>query len=742
MDEVSGRACALIRESALERGGTEAVLLDGLSFRSGELRRPHSRIDWDEFTIFLERCRTCLGGMEALDELGALHVGQPWPSLARSLAKGVASAAGLYTLGQWNGPANFSCTRVELEKLSNGRILQTLEVLPGFRDSPEFFYGMRGIIRATPRMLGQPDAVVEMTLTTRRARYEITPPPSRTWWARARRHISRNAWLTGALKELSFQDSMLRESEQQNRQTALALDEKSRQLDSLNELGSRLAQHLSIDELASAVTKLLEEHFKVAGLVFWAREAEGDGLEEVTRSGDTTGGPARRMDLHTAGRRVGGLWLWEGSEQPRSSDDGRLDSLASWIALAVDNARTFETLSRQTRRLEREIEIRKRTEQQLFQAQKLEALGVLAGGIAHDFNNILTAIRGYAELAAERVGADETLSRDLDEIRIAGDRGSALIAQLLLFSRRQIQELSHVDVNRVIAGIERLLRRLLGETIELEIAWGSDLPPILADPAQLEQVIVNLVVNSRDALLGGGRVAITTSCAPVGTGAVVRIVVEDEGTGMSEEIRAKAFEPFFTTKAPGRGSGLGLATVHGIVSQTGGSVDVQSELGRGTTVVVELPASEGEVERTSDVELATTSTRGSETVLLVEDDPQVLEVGRQILEGHGYQVIACSSPVEALEHCQSEVQPIDVLVADVVMPQMNGIELARRLRLLVPELRNVWMSGYARDDLRGDQDPAGIFVRKPFTSETLLLAIRRTLAIEGESGDKPDEAPA
>ena len=156
MDEVSGRACALILESALERGGTEATLLDGLSFRSDDLRRSHHRIDWDEFTIFLERCRTCLGGMEALDELGALHVGQPWPSLARSLAKGVASAAGLYALGQWNGPANFSCTRVELEKLATGRILQTLEILPGFRDSPEFFYGMRGIIRATPRMLGQP----------------------------------------------------------------------------------------------------------------------------------------------------------------------------------------------------------------------------------------------------------------------------------------------------------------------------------------------------------------------------------------------------------------------------------------------------------------------------------------------------------------------------------------------------------------------------------------------------------
>ncbi|MEE9279416.1 MAG: histidine kinase dimerization/phospho-acceptor domain-containing protein, partial [Myxococcota bacterium] len=467
MDEVSGRACALTFDSTVERGGSAVELLDGLSFTAEDLRRSRSRVSWDEFAIFLERCRDSLGGPEALTELAAEHVGQPWPALMRALARGVSSASALYAIGQWNGPANFTCTKANLRKLSAGRILQTVEILPGFRDSPEFFYGMLGIIRATPRLLGQNDAVVEMKLAPRRASYEITPPPSRSLWSRARRHMSRNAWLAGALEELRFQDAMLQESEQSNRHTATALAEKSRQLDGLNELGRRVAQHLTIDELATAVTKLLEEHFKVGGLVFWVLDAEGRRLEEVSRSGATGGTPSRRIELHAAGRRVGGLWLWEGDAGSWSTEDPRLDSLAPWIALAVDNARSFEALSRQTRRLEQEIEVRKRTEQQLFQAQKLEALGVLAGGIAHDFNNILTAIMGYAELAAERVGADEFLRGDLDEIRIAGDRGSALISQLLLFSRRQIQELRHVDVNRAIAGIERLLRRSLGETIEL-----------------------------------------------------------------------------------------------------------------------------------------------------------------------------------------------------------------------------------------------------------------------------------
>ncbi len=623
MDEVSGRVCLLILESTLEKGGSEEELLAGLSLTANDLRQPRGRVGWEEFTTLLERCRDGLGGLEALDELGARHLGEPWPALARALAGGVSNAAGLYALAHWNGPAAFTCTRAGLKKLSDGRILQTIEIFPGFRDSPEFFYGMRGIIRATPRLLGQSDAVVEMQLGPCRASYVITPPPSRTWWARARRRVSRNAWFAGAVEELTFRDTILRESERQNRRTAGALAEK-------------------------------------------------------------------------------------------------------------------------TRRLEREIEARKRTEQQLFQAQRLEALGILAGGIAHDFNNILTAIRGYAELAAGRAPADTPLRQDLDEIQIAGDRAAALIAQLLLFSRHQIQELRHIDVNQVITGIESLLRRLLGEANELEIRCAPDLPPVLADPSQIEQVIVNLVVNSRDALLGtgGGRVAIRTSASTVGTRAVVRIEVEDSGSGMSEETRTKIFEPFFTTKAPERGSGLGLSTVYGIVSQGGGRIDVRSKLGHGTTVLVELPASEGEVELTDDPKLETAATLGSETVLLVEDDAQVLEVARQILERHGYRVIACSSSLEALEQCQAGFERIDLLVADVVMPQMNGIELARRIRPLLPKLPSVWMSGYAQDDLQGSREPEGVFVRKPFTSETLLRAVRRALASNEEGGDKPEGEPA
>jgi CheY-like chemotaxis protein len=222
----------------------------------------------------------------------------------------------------------------------------------------------------------------------------------------------------------------------------------------------------------------------------------------------------------------------------------------------------------------------------------------------------------------------------------------------------------------------------------------------------------------------------------------VRIEVEDNGSGMSEETRTKIFEPFFTTKAPGQGSGLGLSTVYGIVSQSGGSVDVRSDLGRGTTVVVEFPASEDEDGTAEEPVREAAGLRGSETILLVEDDAQVLEVARQVLERHGYQVIACDSSQEALEQCQAGFERVDVLVADVVMPHMNGIELGRRARLLLPNLRNIWVSGYAQDDLRGDRELDGIFLRKPFSSESLLHAVRRALEADPEGGDKPDGEPA
>jgi two-component system cell cycle sensor histidine kinase/response regulator CckA len=387
-----------------------------------------------------------------------------------------------------------------------------------------------------------------------------------------------------------------------------------------------------------------------------------------------------------------------------------------------------------------DITERKRLESELRQAQKLEAIGQLAGGIAHDFNNLLTVITGRSHLALGQLPADHAVRRHIDLIQTTAERAAALTRQLLAFSRKQILEPKVLDVNAIVAGLAPMLSRLIGEDLELVAVPAPDLGRVKADPSQLEQVIVNLAVNARDAMPQGGTLSIETGNVELdeayvsrhpgaSTGRFVRLAIRDTGHGMDAAVKARIFEPFFTTKEPGKGTGLGLATVFGIVKQSGGSIGVESEPGQGTTFTVYLPWVDAAVDRIALPMAAPTLARGSETILLVEDEDEVRALARETLEGQGYTVIPATAPAEALRLVGSHVGPIHLLVTDVVMPQLSGRGLAEQLTPDRRDLRVLYMSGYTDDAMvrHGVLEEGTAFLHKPFTPQTLLVKVREVL---------------
>jgi PAS domain S-box-containing protein len=375
--------------------------------------------------------------------------------------------------------------------------------------------------------------------------------------------------------------------------------------------------------------------------------------------------------------------------------------------------------------LHADITARKLLEAQLMQSQRLEAVGRLAGGIAHDFNNLLTAVSGYAEFLIEGLGEANPLRRDADEIKRAADVAAALVRQLLAFSRRQIVQPRTVDLNEVVRKAESLLRRLVGEDVVLETDLSPDLAPVKADPAQLEQIVVNLAVNARDAMPEGGRLSIQTRAGD--SERAICVTVTDTGCGMDEYTRLRAFEPFFTTKAAGQGTGLGLATVYGIVTQAGGTVEVESAPGEGSTFTIVLPAltREGPELRPAVEPASARALTG--TVLLVEDEQIVRELAGRALAAAGHTVLEASSGADALLLAGGYPGAIDVLLTDVVMPGMGGRELAERLAAVRPDLRILFTSGYTDDEVWKSDGDGTAFIGKPFTTSALRAKISELL---------------
>jgi PAS domain S-box-containing protein len=388
----------------------------------------------------------------------------------------------------------------------------------------------------------------------------------------------------------------------------------------------------------------------------------------------------------------------------------------------------------------RDIRARRELEDQLRHAQKMEAIGRLAGGVAHDFNNLLTVINGYADVLLDQVPTTAPEHADLSMIREAGDRAAALTAQLLAFSRRTIIAPTALNLNSVVDRIVKMCKRLIGENIALVTQLEPALSSAMADAGQIEQVVMNLVVNARDAMPRGGTLMIATSNVAALTGRYVCLTVSDTGEGMTDEIRARVFEPFFTTKPPGKGSGLGLATAYGIVEQANGQIRVDSTPGQGSSFRMILPVSEAR--EAAPAMISRDRPRGTETVLLAEDEDAVRRLVQRALERQGYCVLPARSGEEADQLERSHLGPIHLLVTDVVMPGMGGRQLADLIKSRRPQLKILYMSGYTDDDVvrHGVTVACDTFLQKPFTATCLVAKVCAALAGSAEPARQPEHS--
>jgi signal transduction histidine kinase/ActR/RegA family two-component response regulator len=446
--------------------------------------------------------------------------------------------------------------------------------------------------------------------------------------------------------------------------------------------------------------------------------------------------------LRAGGKSIGLLALVRFlPESPPFSDEDRdvAQALADHAALAVTNSRLLKAALREIADKERAEAALRKAEAQLRHAQKMEAVGRLAGSIAHDFNNLLSVVISHSDLLLEDLKPVDPIRPDIESIRQAGERAATLTRQLLAFSRQQVLSPRIVDLNQAVQETEKMLRRLLGEDIQLVTRLDRGLFRVKVDPGQIDQVIMNLAINARDAMPRGGKLTIETQNVRldqayvaehlgVTPGPYVMLAVSDTGVGMNQETQARIFEPFFTTKDVGKGTGLGLSTVFGIVNQSGGAVWVYSEPEKGATFKIYLPkADETEVEAAETVAPATL--HGIETILLVEDQDEVRQVARQALRRYGYHVIEAANAGEALLACEQHPRAIHLLLTDVVMPMMSGREIAERLLKIRPELKVLFMSGYTENAIvhHGILDSGIAYLQKPIVPETLARRVREVL---------------
>jgi two-component system, cell cycle sensor histidine kinase and response regulator CckA len=437
-----------------------------------------------------------------------------------------------------------------------------------------------------------------------------------------------------------------------------------------------------------------------------------------------------------------------GRDLPLIVISGKLPAEAVLTVLAAGAADhlTSPNLMRLSAAVRRELRAarlrgdRTRLEEQFRQAQKMEAVGRLAGGVAHDFNNLLTVITGYSDLLLARGELTDSQRSAIEEIRRSAERGGALTFQLLAFSRRQPLEPRVLHLNELVLGIEKMLRRLIGEDVVLVTAAGARPDTVEADPGRLEQVIMNVVVNARDAMPEGGKLTIETATTRLGEeftakqlglkpGRYVRLSITDTGVGMGEETRSHLFEPFFTTKNPGRGTGLGLATAYGIIRQSAGAISITSDPGKGTSVQIFLPVVKSKVNGTPETGVDEPVPGGDETVLVVEDEGRVRKLISDVLRGQGYTVIGATRGDEALRLCRAFRGEIHLALVDVVMPEMNGPDLVRALAALRPSLRVLFMSGYTDETVgrHGLSESGAAFLQKPFLPAALARKVREVL---------------
>lgn len=517
-----------------------------------------------------------------------------------------------------------------------------------------------------------------------------------------------------------------------NERLQIEIQERKQAEEQIRRLGSAVEQSIdgiAISDLKSKVTYVNDAFAQMHG--YSRAEMIGMKMENLHNEVQMDELKSVLQQLETTGS-------WMGEIGHARKDGTPFPAYMSITLLTDDEGKSTEFMG-----IVRDITDQKGLEAQLRQSQKMEAIGRLAGGVAHDFNNVLTAIIGYADLMLTGLAEDDPFRSNLVEIRNGGQRAASLTRQLLAFSRRQILQPVVLDLNTVIIDFVKMLERLLGEDVELETVLASGLRRVEADPGQMEQVVMNLVVNSRDAMPGGGKLTIETVNVDLDEdyargheirlqpGPYVMLGVSDTGKGMDKETQSLIFEPFFTTKEKGKGTGLGLATVYGIVKQSGGYIWVYSEPGRGTTFKIYLPAVAVEGEAIPGQEGPTSTERlaGTETILIVEDDDGVRNLACQILRPQGYTILEAKDGMEALRVNEEHGDQIHLMITDVVMPGMSGKEVEERLRPLRPDIKVIYMSGYTDNAIlhHGVLSPEVEFLQKPFAVDGLKRKVREVL---------------
>ncbi len=523
--------------------------------------------------------------------------------------------------------------------------------------------------------------------------------------------------------------SMHNELEQRVAERTAELTLANEELHHANEVRQALIQSSPLAIWALDIEGKVVFWNPAAARVFGYREEEVIGRRPPVIPADQEAEYARWVEMFRSGSSL------FASERVRLRKDGTRIDVLIWTAPLRDaQGKITGTLV-----IDSDITEMKLLEAQFRQSQKLEAVGRLAGGVAHDFNNLLTVILGYVEMLMAEA-SDPNVADYAGEIQSAATRAGALTAQLLAFSRRQISQPRVLDLNEVIARSTRMLERVIGEDIEITVHPDPKLGKVKVDPSHIDQVLMNLVVNARDAMAKGGRITIETANVEldehyvnrhigVAPGPYALLAVSDTGSGMTAETKSRLFEPFFTTKEPGKGTGLGLSIVYGVVKQNGGEIMVYSELGQGTTFKIYLPLTEAPSETTAP-EGRALPLRGTETVLVCEDDAPIRKLVYSTLTKHGYRVLDADDPLRALQICREYSGQIDLLLTDIVMPKISGFELAREVVALRPQIKLLYMSGYTDNRISASWvfDPATPFLHKPFTVSALTKKVRETLS--------------
>jgi two-component system, cell cycle sensor histidine kinase and response regulator CckA len=732
LKEVSTSGVRLLL-TALDRAKIDVrPIIDGLSASEDELRAPGGRVDWDVWVEIMERLEKRLGGPDALEQFALFSSAHPGMHQFQRVAQLISSPTALYRLNsRWGIPNQYRHVRSECVELAEGKLRVSISLPPSYRGSVAVFRASLGVLRGLPKIVGLPESeILSREISTHGVTAVLKPPPPRTLVSYARRLARRVRGLESMIEQLGEQEleleaksAMLERRVAEQAIVGAALRVSEERWRALAENAPGIILLLSEDGVIQSANRAFHgaEPCALLGrrLGDVVATAEGAELDEAIAS-VRRDRSVRDVELHVASN---GEETWYSCRLgPMNGPDGAVTLSAFLTDITV--------------RLRAERALRER-EADLSRAQRLEALGRLAGGVAHDFNNILTVVSAGLELLLDRKNLDSEIRADLEEIRHAGERAAALTRQLLAFSRQQMIAPEVLPLDEVVAHVRGMLGRLLGEDVQLEVRSEDGLWPVKLDRAQVEQILMNLAVNARDAMPRGGSLTIETKNTVITTptvfvgstvepGSYVELSVHDTGLGMDVRTTARIFEPFYSTKEQGRGTGLGLAIVRGIASQSGGHVTVASEVGRGTTFRLLFPRSR-EAPSSAPATDPTPPKGGSENILLVEDDPWIRDLARRILVELGYGVVDCASAAEGLRRADAE--SIDLLLTDVIMPEISGPELARLLVARQPGLAVLFMSGYAEDEIvhRGVVDPGVSLLPKPFGPDSLARAVRKQL---------------